>query len=185
MRRYQDGVESVPESYPTSLASERSPLRIRQYLNQQRPGRYGGGPSTETKTLLWQIETSNTNGRQNFHLHICTQRQHLAALQPYNQPIFFPLLQAFFSSLFLSHTYITMAPLAAELSHLPKTDGSANFAYGGYTITAAVNGPVEAQRRDENPFEALVDVNVRPAAGVGGKQMNAPKHNNKKRVVGS
>ncbi|UKZ53700.1 hypothetical protein TrVGV298_007497 [Trichoderma virens] len=33
---------------------------------------------------------------------------------------------------------------------------------------AAVNGPVEAQRRDENPFEALVDVNVRPAAGVGG-----------------
>jgi ribonuclease PH len=66
-----------------------------------------------------------------------------------------------------------MAPLTAELSHLPKTDGSANFAYGGYTITAAVNGPVEAQRRDENPFEALVDVNVRPAAGVGGKQMIA------------
>ncbi|PTB39691.1 uncharacterized protein TrAFT101_007532 [Trichoderma asperellum] len=61
-----------------------------------------------------------------------------------------------------------MASPTAELSHLPKTDGSANFAYGGYTITAAVNGPVEAQRRDENPFEALVDVNVRPAAGVGG-----------------
>lgn len=68
-----------------------------------------------------------------------------------------------------------MAPLTAELSHLPKTDGSANFAYGGYTITAAVNGPVEAQRRDENPFEALVDVNVRPAAGVGGEQIIAPK----------
>lgn len=66
-----------------------------------------------------------------------------------------------------------MAPPTAELSHLPKTDGSANFAYGGYTITAAVNGPVEAQRRDENPFEALVDVNVRPAAGVGGKQIIA------------
>ncbi|KAK1249071.1 hypothetical protein MKX07_002587 [Trichoderma sp. CBMAI-0711] len=61
-----------------------------------------------------------------------------------------------------------MAPPAAELSHLPKADGSANFSFGGYTITAAVNGPVEAQRRDENPFEALVDVNVRPAAGVGG-----------------
>lgn len=69
MRRYQDGVESVPESYPTSPASERSPLpvRIRQYLNQQKPGRCSGGPSTETKTLLWQIETSNTNGRQNFN----------------------------------------------------------------------------------------------------------------------
>jgi exosome complex component RRP46 len=67
-----------------------------------------------------------------------------------------------------------MAPPTAELSHLPKADGSANFAFGGYTITAAVNGPVEAQRRDENPFEALVDVNVRPAAGVGGKRMNIP-----------
>ena len=62
-----------------------------------------------------------------------------------------------------------MAPPSAELSHLPKADGSANFSFGGYTITAAVNGPVEAQRRDENPFEALVDVNVRPAAGVGGE----------------
>ncbi|KAH7171186.1 ribosomal protein S5 domain 2-type protein [Dactylonectria macrodidyma] len=57
---------------------------------------------------------------------------------------------------------------AAELSHLPKADGSATFSYGGYSVIAAVNGPVEAQRRDENAFEALVDVIVRPAAGVGG-----------------
>lgn len=57
---------------------------------------------------------------------------------------------------------------AAELSHLPKADGSATFSYSGYTVTAAVNGPIEAQRRDENPFEAILDVNVRPAAGVGG-----------------
>lgn len=56
----------------------------------------------------------------------------------------------------------------ADLSPLPKADGSATFSYGGYTVTAAVNGPIEAQRRDENAFEALVDVNVRPAAGVGG-----------------
>lgn len=64
-----------------------------------------------------------------------------------------------------------MAPSAqpaADLSLLPKSDGSANFTYGGYSVTAAVNGPIEAQRRDENAFEALVDVNVRPAAGVGG-----------------
>ncbi|KAM0437693.1 hypothetical protein ACHAPT_002058 [Fusarium lateritium] len=64
-----------------------------------------------------------------------------------------------------------MAPSAeptAELSHLPKADGSATFSYGGYAVIAAVNGPVEAQRRDENAFEALVDVIVRPAAGVGG-----------------
>jgi exosome complex component RRP46 len=56
----------------------------------------------------------------------------------------------------------------AELAPLPKADGPATFSYGGYTVTAAVNGPIEAQRRDENAFEALVDVNIRPAAGVGG-----------------
>ncbi|KAF5676931.1 RRP46-like protein [Fusarium heterosporum] len=64
-----------------------------------------------------------------------------------------------------------MAPSAepaAELSHLAKADGSATFSYAGYAVIAAVNGPVEAQRRDENAFEALVDVIVRPAAGVGG-----------------
>jgi len=64
-----------------------------------------------------------------------------------------------------------MAPSAqpaAELSQLPKADGSATFSYQGYAVTSAVNGPIEAPRRDENAFEALVDVNVRPAAGVGG-----------------
>jgi exosome complex component RRP46 len=70
-----------------------------------------------------------------------------------------------------------MAPLAepaAELSHLAKADGSATFSYGGYAVIAAVNGPVEAQRRDENAFEALVDVIVRPAAGVGGEIPDIP-----------
>ncbi|KYK55540.1 hypothetical protein DCS_07503 [Drechmeria coniospora] len=56
----------------------------------------------------------------------------------------------------------------AELSQLPNADGSATFSHLGFTVTAAVNGPVEAPRRDENAFEALVDVVVRPAAGVGG-----------------
>ena len=56
----------------------------------------------------------------------------------------------------------------AELSQLPKADGSATFSFQGYTVTTAVNGPIEAPRRDENAFEALVDVNIRPAAGVGG-----------------
>lgn len=63
---------------------------------------------------------------------------------------------------------VTSTQPAAELGHLPRTDGSATFSYCGYTVTAAVNGPIEAQRRDENPFEAILDVNVRPAAGVGG-----------------
>lgn len=56
----------------------------------------------------------------------------------------------------------------ALLSHLHSADGSATFSYAGYTIVGAVNGPIEAQRRDELPEEALVDVVVRPAAGVGG-----------------
>lgn len=56
----------------------------------------------------------------------------------------------------------------AQLSALPKADGSASFAYLGYAVTAAVNGPMDIGRRDENPFEAVVDVVVRPSAGVGG-----------------
>lgn len=57
---------------------------------------------------------------------------------------------------------------AAILSHLQSADGSATFSYAGYTVTGAVNGPIEVQRRDELPEEAVVDVIVRPAAGVGG-----------------
>lgn len=57
---------------------------------------------------------------------------------------------------------------SAILSHLYRTDGSASFSQNGYAITAAVNGPIEVQRRDELPEEAALDVIVRPAAGVGG-----------------
>ncbi|KAI0125879.1 hypothetical protein BJ170DRAFT_451597 [Xylariales sp. AK1849] len=56
----------------------------------------------------------------------------------------------------------------ALLSHLQSADGSATFSYSGYTVVGAVNGPIEVQRRDELPEEAVVDVIVRPAAGVGG-----------------
>lgn len=56
----------------------------------------------------------------------------------------------------------------AVLSPLPKADGSATYSYAGYNITASANGPIEAQRRDEHPYEAFVDVLVRPASGVGG-----------------
>ena len=57
----------------------------------------------------------------------------------------------------------------AVLSTLPRSDGSAIYSYGGYTVIASVNGPLEAQRRDEDPYECVVDVVVRPAAGVGGR----------------
>ena len=55
------------------------------------------------------------------------------------------------------------------LSPLPRPDGSATFTSNGYSVIAAVNGPIEVQRRDELPEEAAIDVAVRPAAGVGGK----------------
>lgn len=56
----------------------------------------------------------------------------------------------------------------AILSHLHRADGSATFSQNGYTVIGSVNGPIEVQRRDELPEEAVVDVIVRPASGVGG-----------------
>lgn len=56
-----------------------------------------------------------------------------------------------------------------RLSNLPRADGSATFTHGGYSIVASVNGPIEAPRRDENSFEAVLEVVVRPGSGVGGK----------------
>ena len=55
------------------------------------------------------------------------------------------------------------------LSPLHRADGSATFTSNGYSVVAAVNGPIEVQRRDELPEEAAIDVAIRPAAGVGGK----------------
>ncbi|KAL8786906.1 MAG: hypothetical protein Q9213_002537 [Squamulea squamosa] len=54
------------------------------------------------------------------------------------------------------------------LSPLDCADGSATYSSNGYSVIAAVNGPVEVQRRDEIPEEAAIDVVLRPAIGVGG-----------------
>lgn len=62
---------------------------------------------------------------------------------------------------------LKMAP-GAVLSHLHRADGSATYTHNGYSIIGAVNGPVEVLRRDEMPEEATVEVNIRPAFGVGG-----------------
>ncbi|KAK4983565.1 exosome non-catalytic core subunit rrp46 [Elasticomyces elasticus] len=55
----------------------------------------------------------------------------------------------------------------ASLSDLHHADGSATYSHGGYTVVGAINGPIEVQRRDELPEEAAIEVNVRPATGVG------------------
>lgn len=60
------------------------------------------------------------------------------------------------------------AMLIATLSPLHRADGSAKYSSNGYSVIAAVNGPVEVQRRDELPEEAVVDVAIRPVSGVGG-----------------
>lgn len=56
----------------------------------------------------------------------------------------------------------------ATLHALPHADGSAAYAWHGYAVVASVNGPLEAQRRDELPDEAVLEVHVRPASGGGG-----------------
>lgn len=49
-----------------------------------------------------------------------------------------------------------------------RADGSATYTSpNGYSVLAAVNGPVEVQRREELPEEAHIEVNVRPNEGVG------------------
>lgn len=66
----------------------------------------------------------------------------------------------------ISHPDKMVAPEVA-LTHLNRADGSATYTYNGYSIIGAVNGPIEVQRRDEQPEEATLEVNVRPSAGVG------------------
>jgi exosome complex component RRP46 len=65
-----------------------------------------------------------------------------------------------------------MAPHAL-LSHLHQADGSATYSSNGYSVIGAVNGPVEVSRRDELPEEAAIEVNVRPAIGVGSRLISS------------
>jgi exosome complex component RRP46 len=58
--------------------------------------------------------------------------------------------------------------IQTSLHPLNRADGSATYTSpNGYSILAAVNGPVEVQRRDELPDEAHLEVNIRPHDGVG------------------
>ena len=67
------------------------------------------------------------------------------------------------------------------LSPLGRTDGSSQYSYNGYSVLCAVNGPIEAQRREELPEEAVVDVIIKPATGVAGK--TAHLSNNRFRIT--
>ena len=65
-----------------------------------------------------------------------------------------------------------MGSAKAEVDLLENADGSGSYSWDGYEVLAAVNGPVEVQRRDELPEEAAIDVVIRPAAGVAGVQLS-------------
>ena len=52
---------------------------------------------------------------------------------------------------------------------LTSTDSSAQINQDGYSVLAAVNGPLEVQRRDELPEEALIEVNISSVNGNGGE----------------
>ena len=67
------------------------------------------------------------------------------------------------------------------LSPLSRADGSTQYSYNGYSVLCAVNGPIEAQRREELPEEAVVDVVIRPVTGVAGK--TAHLSNNQFRIT--
>ncbi|KAJ4984378.1 exosome complex subunit Rrp46 [Stagonosporopsis vannaccii] len=72
------------------------------------------------------------------------------------------------------------------LTHLNRADGSATYTYNGYSIIGAVNGPIEVQRRDEQPEEATLEVNVRPSAGVGTpreRHLEALLHNTLRSII--
>jgi exosome complex component RRP46 len=60
-----------------------------------------------------------------------------------------------------------MAVPEVTLTHLNRADGSATYTHNGYSLIGAVNGPIEVLRRDEMPEEATIEVNIRPAVGVG------------------
>jgi hypothetical protein len=67
-----------------------------------------------------------------------------------------------------------MVAPTVTLTHLNRADGSATYTHNGYSIIGAVNGPIEVQRRDELPEEAAIEVNVRPAMGVGSMLLSLP-----------
>lgn len=79
-----------------------------------------------------------------------------------------------------------MPAIKASLSDLRHADGSATFSQNGYSVLGAVNGPLEVQRRDELPEEAAIEVNVRPASGVGSpkeRHLETLIHNTLRHVI--
>jgi len=54
-----------------------------------------------------------------------------------------------------------------NLLHFPDGSSTHNSPQTGHQILASVNGPIEVQRRDELPEEAVLEIHIRPASGLG------------------
>lgn len=79
-----------------------------------------------------------------------------------------------------------MALPSAQLAPLDKADGSATYAHNNYNVLCAVNGPIEVQRRAELPERAALEINVRPAIGIGGpreRHLETLVHNTLRHVL--
>ena len=50
--------------------------------------------------------------------------------------------------------------------HFPDGSSTHNSLQTGHQILASVNGPIEVQRRDELPEEAVLEIHIRPASGL-------------------
>ncbi|CAD0089085.1 unnamed protein product [Aureobasidium vineae] len=72
---------------------------------------------------------------------------------------------------------------SADVSILHRADGSARYSAAGYTVVAAVNGPIEVTRRDELPQHAALEVNVRPAVGVGKRHLESLIHSTLRDII--
>lgn len=69
----------------------------------------------------------------------------------------------------MSQQQVLPAAATTSFHSLPSADGSASYTTTtGYSILASINGPIEAQRRDELPEQAFLEVTVRPSSGSGG-----------------
>src|SRR5579871_2543926 len=70
--------------------------------------------------------------------------------------------------------------------HFPDGSSIHNSLQTGHQILASVNGPIEVQRRDELPEEAVLEIHIRPASGPSSPKerwLESVLHSTLKRVV--
>ena len=70
--------------------------------------------------------------------------------------------------------------------HFPDGSSAHNSLQTGHQILASVNGPIEVQRRDELPEEAVLEIHIRPASGLSSPKerwLESVLHSTLRRVI--